>query len=78
VSRLKWVPNSPKASFCFEVPEKIIGVIAVPEQDTGSKIMQATASFAHKTQPILSEELVLNVLNRLPYNPPSNPPTQRY
>jgi hypothetical protein len=61
--------NSPKASFCYEAAQKVIGVIAVPEQDTQSKIMQATASFAHKTQPALSEELVTSVLNRLPYNP---------
>lgn len=61
--------NSPWADFCYEPINKRIGVIAETEIDTLTKVMQATATFVQRTQPVLSQDIVLNVLGRLPYNP---------
>lgn len=59
--------NTPHGDFCYQPQDKRVGIIATINPHNKERVIAATASFVTSTQDVLTPEIVVDTLNRLPY-----------
>ncbi len=59
--------ESPIAAFTWEPITKCVGIVAWVNKDSITQIAESTGRFVNETQPELSEKVIIETINLLPY-----------
>jgi hypothetical protein len=59
--------NSPFVDFCYSPRTETLGLIAGSNPSSNRDIFPAVANSVSQTQPVLTGDIILNVLHRMPY-----------